>query len=96
MLLLLDEDDDDDDDEEEEEELDMMKNSRICLRKGGDVVVTDYLTGGREDECQFSEAGFPFGKPTFGFTGDCWFLSVSKTENGFRFRFRVDKGYFRG
>ena len=58
MLLLLDEDDDDDDDEEEEEELDMMKNSRICLRKGGDVVVTDYLTGGREDECQFSEAGF--------------------------------------
>jgi hypothetical protein len=43
-MLLLDEDE-----EEEEEELDMTEMGPTPVRRNEDVVVTNYLTGGRAD-----------------------------------------------
>ena len=68
----------------------------------GDEVIPTFLamnngkTGEKGGRISVFQIRFSFGKPTFSFTGDCWFLSVSKTENGFRFRFRLHKVTFWG
>ena len=68
----------------------------------GDEVIPTSLamnngkTGEKGGRISVFQIRFSFGKPTFSFTVDCWFLSVSKTENGFRFRFRLHKVTFWG
>ena len=68
----------------------------------GDEVIPTFLamnngkTGEKGGRISVFQIRFSFGKPTFSFTVDCWFLSVSKTENGFRFRFRLHKVTFWG